>query len=50
MKNPPRGHLNSEHLHPNARIHPFIKETLLKLKSHIEPHTLIMGNHNSPLS
>ena len=35
---------------PNARAHTFIKEILLKLKSHIEPHILIMGDINMPLS
>jgi hypothetical protein len=35
---------------PNAKAATLIKETFVKLKAHIAPHTIIVGEFNSPLS
>jgi exonuclease III len=35
---------------PNTRVATFIKDTLVKLKAHIAPHTIIVGDFNPPLS
>ena len=35
---------------PNTRAATIIKEPLVKLKAHIVPHTIIVGNFNTPLS
>jgi exonuclease III len=34
---------------PNAKGATFIKETLVKLKAHIAPHTIRVGDFNIPL-
>ena len=35
---------------PNARAATFIRDTLVKLKAYIAPHTIIVGDFNTPIS
>ena len=34
----------------SSRAATFIRDTLVKLKAYIAPHTIIVGNFNTPLS
>ena len=40
----------SEYLCTKYKSTHILKETMLKLKSYIKPHTLIIGDFNTPLS
>ena len=46
----PRESLNSEHYVPNASAPTFIKDALLKLGTHIEPHKIIVKDFKTPPS
>jgi ribosomal protein L37AE/L43A len=49
-KKSPRESLNSEHLCPKCKSTQIHKRNFKKLKTYIEPHTIIVGDFNNPLS
>ena len=48
-KNPPRDIMSLNIYAPNTKAPKFIKETLLKVKSHTNSNTVIVGDFNTPL-
>jgi len=42
--------INSEHLCSKVKGTMFIQETLLQIKAHIAPHTIVLGDFNTPLT
>lgn len=51
MENSPREYYNSENIWPpNASALKLIKETLMQLKSHSDPNTVIASDINTPFS
>ena len=50
-KNPSRKKISILNMYmPNTRAPSYVKETLLRLTLHFKPYTLIVGDHNTPLS
>lgn len=46
-KNPPKVHCNSKILYTTHKSSEFLKETLLQLRSHIDPETVIVCDFNT---